>query len=441
MSPEPPGPRQLPVVGNTFALARGQGAYLESVAEEYGPVAAISMVGVGDVAVVSDPDLIEEVLFSDTYVKAAAGQEVLSELLGDGLVLSDGGLWERQRRLIQPAFGSDRIQQYAEQMADLASWFSDRLEAGRTYDIGDELRKVTLRVLLETIFGTGLDYDRLELGEAFERITAPGEPRNQPIAYAVPKWVPLPMWRRYHEAVEEFEAVIYDLIERRRERGLGEDLLSTLLSVGEMSDQQLRDELMTLLFAGHETTATALTFTFQLLGTHPEVDSRLAEELDAVLGDRPPRPEDLPELEVTERVITEAMRLYPPVPALGRDPIETTELGGYRIGADTTLLCSQWVVHHDAANYDDPEAFRPERWAETPIDQRHRFAYFPFGGGPRRCIGEEFAMAEAKLILAAVASRYRLEPLDTSPLSPSVSIVTKPTRDIEVVPERRKAND
>jgi cytochrome P450 len=429
----------LPVVGDTFALARGQGEYLERVADRYGPVASLSLVGIGDVALVSDPDLVEEVLFSEKYTKASVGREVLSELLGDGLVLSEGDLWERQRQLIQPAFTGERIDRYAETMAERAAAFADRLEPGRTYDLGEELRKVTLRILFETIFGADIDYEGLDLGETFEHITAPGDPLKQPIAYAVPKWVPIPMWRRYNAAVEKLEGRVYDLIERRREEGGSDDLLSTLLAAGDgaMSDRQLRDEVMTMLFAGHETTATALTFAFHLLGTNPEVDERLAAELDAVLGGRPPAPDDRADLEVTERVLREALRLYPPVPALGREPTTETELGGYRLTPDTSMLLSQWVIHHDADRYEDPEAFRPKRWRRRPVDGRHRFAYFPFGGGPRRCIGESFAMAEATLILAAVANRYRLEPLDDRPLSPSVSIVTQPTRDVTVLPRRR----
>ncbi|WP_336135239.1 cytochrome P450 [Natronomonas amylolytica] len=436
---EPPGPTGLPVVGNTLSLAREQGEYLEAVADRYGPVASISMVGIGDATVVSDPDLVEEVLFSDDYTKASVGREVLSELLGDGLVLSEGDLWERQRQRIQPAFTNERIERYAETMADRAAAFADRLDPGRTYDIGEELRKVTLRILFETIFGSDIDYEGLELGSTFDHITAPGNPRNQPIAYAVPKWVPLPMWRRYLDAVETLESTVYDLIEKRREEGPGDDLISTLLTAsdGVMSDEQLRDEVMTMLFAGHETTATALTFTFHLLGTHPDVDARLAAELDDVLGDRAPTPADRADLEVTERVLQEALRLYPPVPALGREPTTETELGGYRLTPDTSMLLSQWVIHHDDDHYDDPEAFRPERWHRRPVDDRHRFAYFPFGGGPRRCIGESFAMAEATLLLAAVANRYRLKPVDSSPLTPSVSIVTQTTRDVEMVPRRR----
>lgn len=436
---EPPGPSGLPVVGNTLALARGQGNYLEHVAERFGPVASLYMVGIGDVALVSDPDLVEEVLFSEDYRKASVGREVLSDLLGDGLVLSGGDLWERQRQLIQPAFTNERIDRYAETMADRAAAFADRLEPDRTYDIGEELRKVTLRILFETIFGTDIDYEELDLGATFEHITAPGDPLNQPISYAVPKWVPIPMWRRYNAAVEKLEARVYDLIEQRRADGPGDDLLSTLLAAGDgaMSDEQLRDEVMTMLFAGHETTATALTFTFHLLGTNPEVDRRLAAELDDVLGGRPPTPADRTDLEVTERVLLEALRLYPPVPALGREPATETELGGYRLTPDTSMLLSQWVIHRDADRYEAPEEFRPERWKRRPVEDRHRFAYFPFGGGPRRCIGEAFAMAEATLLLAAVRNRYRFDPVDSSPLSPSVSIVAQPTRDVEMVLRRR----
>ena len=442
MSTAIPGPDGLPLVGNTLGLVRGQGEYIERVAAEYGGVASVSMVGAGEIVLVSAPDLVEAVFFDDRYVKASLARDALAELLGEGLLLAEGEAWRRQRELVQPAFGGDQLAIYADVMTDRAREFTGSLVAGRTYDVGDEMRRLTFRILLDAVFGQGLDYERWDLRSAVDSLMAPGKPRNQPLAYAVPKWVPIPMWRRYHDGVERFEAVIDEMVRRRRSGdGDRDDLLSVLLAAsdgdGGLTDAQLRDELMTMLFAGHETTATALTFAWHLLGTHPAVDRRLHRELDRVLGDRPPALADLPDLEYTGHVVREAMRLYPPVPATAREPTEAVALGGYDVPAGTTVAPSEWLVHRDGELYDEPTAFRPERWAERPEDARHRFAYFPFGGGPRRCVGEAFAMQEAQLILATVARSYRLAVPDERPLDPSVSIVTQPNRPVEAVARRR----
>ncbi len=441
----PPGPRSLPLLGNTLGVVRGQGSFLERTAAEYGDVASIEMVGVGDIVLVSDPDLIETVLRSDEFRKAAIAKEVLSDLLGEGLLLAEGDRWRRHRRLVQPAFGPEQIRTYTTAMTDRAVEFADEIDPGETYDLGTLMRRLTFRILLDAVFGTDIDYERWDLQDAFADVLEPGKPLKQPIAYSVPRWVPIPMWRRYNDAIDHFESVIETLVDRAREGAADrDDLLSMLVRASEdgdvLSDTDLRDEVMTMLFAGHETTATALTFTWHLLGTHPEVERRLVEELETVLGGDPPTMADLPALSYTERVVKESMRLYPPVPALGREPVVATELGGYRVDPETTIALSQWVVHRDEALYDDPLSFDPDRWERTPEDERHRFAYFPFGGGPRRCIGEEFAMAEAKVVLATLARAYRFELDDERPLDPSVSIVTKPTRAVTAVPHPRSSD-
>lgn len=442
MASVPPGPDGLPLVGNTLGLVREQGGYLERAVQNYGPVVSIRMLGAGEVIVVADPDLVESVCFGEEYTKAALAQETLEDLLGEGLLLATGEEWRRRRDMIQPVFDPDRLETYVPSMVDRSRAFVDGLDPGRTYDIGAEMRRLTFSILLDAVFGTDVEYDEYNLQQAAAHLLEPGKPRKQPIAYTVPMWVPIPMWRRYHSAIEEFEGVIQTLLDSR-DPGEGADFLSMLLTVsdeqGVLTETELRDELMTMLFAGHETTATALTFTWQLLGTHPSVDQRLEAELDEVLGEGVPTAADLADLEYTEHVVREAMRLYPPVPALGREPTEPTELGGHQIAEGTTVAPSQWVVHHDPDLYEDPWEFRPGRWERRPPGDRHRFAYFPFGGGPRRCIGEQFAMMEAKLVVATVANRYRFRAVDDSPLDPAVSIVTQPTRSIEILPERRSA--
>jgi cytochrome P450 len=258
----------------------------------------------------------------------------------------------------------------------------------------------------------------------------------------VPKWVPIPMWRRYKQGIREMESVIEMFVEARQgEVAEHDDLLSRLLAStdedGEgMSEKLLRDELLTFLFAGHETTATALTFTWFLLAQHPEVERRLAAEVDEVLGDGPPAFTDLPQLEYTEQVLKEAMRIYPPVPNIPREPVESLELGEYAIPEDATLAPSQWTIHRSERFWNDPLTFRPERFAGE--SDRHRFAYFPFGGGPRRCIGQQFAMVEAKLILATLVGQFHLELLSEPEIDLSVSITTRPLEPIEMRVEPRE---
>ena len=454
----PPGPAGLPVVGNTLELVREQGDFFERLAE-YGPVARMRIVGIGEAYVVTDPAPIERVLVSDrdAFEKGELARDRLGDLLGEGLVLSEGDLWRRQRQRIQPAFYRDRVTAYADVMADQSRRLAATLSPGDRVNVEAAMDELALRILVKSMFGADLDYEGRGVGETVAALQEPGLPRNQPLAYAVPKWVPIPMWRRYNRAAAEMEDLIFEVIEEKRAAladadGAGAadadgnpadaDLVSMLLSARDesgdrMSEKLVRDELMTFLNAGHETTASALTFTWALLSDHPEADARLHGELDAVLGGDPPTAADLPDLTYLDSVLTEAMRLYPPVPSVPREASRDVELGGYEVPAGTTVVASQWAVHRDGRFYDDPAAFRPERWTDGLADRLPRFAYFPFGGGPRRCIGEQFALLEAKLAVATLARRFRLERTDDAPVDPAVSVTTRPASEMEVVVRER----
>jgi cytochrome P450 len=264
----------------------------------------------------------------------------------------------------------------------------------------------------------------------------------------VPKWVPIPMWQRYRAGIREMEAVVREFVDARREAlaagraAPDDDLLSMLLTATDdegdrMPDELVRDELMTFLFAGHETTATALTFTWYLLSRHPAVERRLVAELEEVLGDRPPTPDDLSALEYTGQVFREAMRLYPPVPLVPRETATPVELGGYTLPEGATVAPSQWTVHRDGRYWDAPSEFRPERFAGDGDEDRPRFAYFPFGGGPRQCIGRQFALLEGQLVLATLARRFHLELVSEPDVDLSVSITTRPLDPIEMRVEPR----
>ena len=441
---DPPTYDGLPLVGNTHQLVREQGGLFEDAASE-GDVVRLRILGMGDLYQVSHPDLVEQVLVSDRerFDKATQTREDLGELVGQGLLLSEGDLWERQRERIQPAFYMDRIADYADTIAAEAHEAARDWQDGAVVDIEDEMKALTLRILVKAIFGADMNYEERGIRETVQNLQEPGQPAKQPVARMVPRWIPIPMWRRYREGIDEMEAVIETFVAAKRaelDDGDNDDLISMLLAAtdedGEgMSEKLLRDELMTFLFAGHETTATALTFTWYLLSQCPEVEEQLVAELDEVLGDRPPEFGDVPDLEYTERVLQEAMRIYPPVPQIPRETTERLELGGYTIPEGATVAPSQWTIHRDERFWEDPMTVRPERFAGE--SDRPQFAYFPFGGGPRRCIGQQFAMVEGKLILATLAREYSPELVSDPDVDLSVSITTRPVDPIELRVERR----
>jgi cytochrome P450 len=445
---DPPTHDGLPVIGNTHQLVRDQDGLYEAAARR-GDVVRLRILGMGDFYLVSAAELVETVLTdTERFRKATASQEDLGDLLGRGLVLSEGALWERQRQRIQPAFHADRVRGYADAMVAETRSAADEWTGRPTVDVEDEMKGLTLRILTRSIFGSDLEYDERGIRETVSRLQEPGQPLKQPIARMVPKWVPIPMWRRYRAGIREMEGVVREFVDARREAlaagraAPDDDLLSMLLTATDeegdrMPDELVRDELMTFLFAGHETTATALTFTWYLLSRHPAVERRLVAELEEVLGDRPPTPDDLPALEYTGQVFREAMRLYPPVPLVPRETATPVELGGYALPEGATVAPAQWTVHRDGRYWEAPSEFRPERFAGDGDEDRPRFAYFPFGGGPRQCIGRQFALLEGQLVLATLARRFHLELVSDPDVDLSVSITTRPLDPIEMRVEPR----
>jgi len=326
---DPPTYEGLPLIGNTHQLVREQGGLFEQAAAK-GDVVRLRILGMGDLYLVSHPDLVDRILVDerDRFRKATQSQDDLSDLLGQGLILSEGDLWERQRERIQPAFYMEQIAEYADTMSVAVTEASEDWTGTPIVNIEDEMKALTLRILVTSIFGSDIEYEERGIRETVANLQEPGQPAKQPIARMVPKWVPIPMWRRYKQGIEEMESVIEAVVESRRgAEDEHSDLLSMLLTATDeegdgMSEKLLRDELMTFLFAGHETTATALTFTWYLLSQNPDVERKLVAEIDEVLGDRPPTFGDLPDLEYTEQVLEEGMRIYPPVPQI---PRETTD--------------------------------------------------------------------------------------------------------------------
>jgi cytochrome P450 len=385
------------------------------IAEEHGDIASFRF-GPDLHVLLNDPEAIRQMLVTDQrlFMKGKALQEA-KRVLGDGLLTSEGEHHMRQRRLIQPLFHHRHIGAYGDAMTELADRLQGRWRDGETRDLHGDMTRLTLAIVGRTLFDADVEGEAREIGEALEVAL---ESVNTLIFPFGSLWErsPLPGPRRFRRACERLDATIYRLIAERRAAGLeGDDLLSLLLRArdeagdgGAMTDRQVRDEAMTLFLAGHETTANLLTWTWYLLSQGLEAEERLHAELDRVLGGRMPGVEDLPALSFMEQVIDESLRLYPPVWLFGRRALGDTELGGYEIPRGTVVSVSQWVTHHDPRWFPEPWRFDPDRWDPGEAAKRPQYSFFPFGGGTRICIGEGFARMEAKLVLATIASRWRL---------------------------------
>lgn len=389
---------------------------------------------------INHPDLIEEALVRDakSYIKDAPTR-ALSGVLGDGLLTSEGDRWRRRRRMIQPAFHRERIQAYGETMVRYTERLLTAWAPNHVRELHDDMMRLTREIVAKTLFDADVAGDAREAGDALEALMSRfAETGGVPLLHRIPT----PSKRRHDAAVRWLDAFIAGLVADRRRSGRDAgDLLSMLVAAtdeeGRMTDRELRDEVMTLFLAGHETTANALTWTFVLLDRHPAARAALERELDEVLGDRPPTVDDLRQLRYTEHVVHETMRLYPPAWAIGREAIADTSLGGYAVPKGTSLWISQYIVHRDPRFFDDPEVFRPERWAGDLQQRLPRYAYFPFGGGPRICIGNTFAIMEAVLVLAAISKRWRVRLQPGRAVVPAPSVTLRPRGPVLARVERR----
>ncbi|SDX77916.1 cytochrome P450 [Halobellus clavatus] len=443
MRTQPPGPAGVPVFGNSRQYARDPFEFLTTVTAAYGDVVRLDL-GPLETYLLTNPADIERVLVSEEakFRKSDVENDAIGTLLGDGLLLSDGDTWQRQRDLAQPAFSPRRVSGLGDVISRHVQELLDDWEDGEVRDVQLEMARVTVRIIVEAMFGSQLSDAQTErIQEHLEPLGQRFEP--EPMRAIVPEWAPTKENREYHESVRVLEGIIDDIVAERRgtefdpdvdPAGVADgdepmDLLSILLRAhgrGEQSDEQLRDELMTMLLAGHDTTALALTYTWYLLSEHPEAASRVHDELDSVCGDDPPTAADTRELDYIERVLQESMRLYPPVYALFREPKLDVRLGGYRIPRGSAVMLSQWVVHRSERWYDNPETFDPDRWLPERRTERPRFAYFPFGAGPRHCIGKHLAMLEAKLIVGTVAQAYELDYVRDEPFELRGSLTMHP---------------
>ncbi|MDQ3872945.1 MAG: cytochrome P450, partial [Thermoproteota archaeon] len=374
-------------------------------------------------------------------------------ILGEGLVTSEGDFHNHQRRLIQPIFHPKRIMEYSKIMTDYAVRFRDKWKDGETLDISQEMMQLTLAIICKSVLNYDVESEAKQVGKALTTVRNYSKRLQNPIGHVLDKIPILPAPRGAREATKELNSLIFKVISDRRHNAQSQgsdggkgynDLVSKLLEAQEdssladptsldgggaqsassptssndkMSDKQVRDEVMTIFLAGHETTANALTWTFYLLSQHPDIEKKLHDEIDSVLGvtdghggtaGRIPTAEDIPQLQYTEKVLREAMRLYPPVWTMGRYVENDYRVGEYTVPAGSSILMSQYVMHHDPRYYEDPEQFNPDRWTTEFKTRLPRFSYFPFGGGIRGCIGEPFAWMEGTLIIATISQKWKM---------------------------------
>ncbi|RMD97236.1 MAG: cytochrome P450 [Calditrichaeota bacterium] len=418
--------------------------FLRQLYQQYGSLVCFK-IGATRFYLANDPEYIREILVTrhKNFIKSR-GLQLAKKVLGQGLLTSEGELHLRQRRMMQPAFHKQRIESYGQTMVDYAVDMSGRWQENQTVDMAQEMMRLTLSIAGMTLFSTDVASEADEIGQAlttamklFERITLP-------FAEYLDR-LPLPSNYRLRKARARLDQTIYRMIDQRRRSGKDRgDILSMLLNAqdvegdgGRMSDVQVRDEAMTLFLAGHETTAIALTWTWYLLSQHPQAMAKLQQELDEVLSGRPPTVEDIPRLSYTRNVFAESMRLYPPAYLIGRRATGDFELGGYRIPAGSIILMSQFIMHRNPDYFPEPEKFNPDRWTAEAEARRPRFAYFPFGGGPRVCIGEAFAWMEGVLVLATLAQTWQPELVPGHPVAMRPLITLRPKYGIKKKKKKR----
>jgi len=425
-------------------LARNPLASMLAMQREYGDILHYK-IGPQHLYLFNDPELIRDVLVTNqkNFTKSR-GLERARRLLGNGLLTSEGEFHLRQRRLAQPAFHRQRIAAYGTTMTSYADRTRSAWRDGSTVDMHVEMMRLTLAIVAKTLFDADVDAEAANIGRA---LTVSFESFNfgiLPFTELLEK-LPLPYVRRFNAARDTLDRTIYRMIDERRatndDRG---DLLSMLLMATDtegdgsgMSDTQLRDEAMTIFLAGHETTANALTWTWYLLSQHPEVEARMHAELDSALAGRKPGFDDLAALPYTRMVLAESMRLYPPAWAIGRRAINSFEARGYIIPKRSVVLMSQYITHRDPRFFPDPERFDPERWTADAQAARPKFSYFPFGGGARVCIGEQFAWMEGILLIATLAQQWKMRLIPGHPVDIQPLITLRPRHGMRMTLVRR----
>lgn len=441
--PFPPGPKGSLILGVMPEYNRDALAFITRC-REYGDVVRARFLYV-TAYFLYHPDAIEYILSTNArnFIKSmSVRSNFFQRLIGNGLLTSEGDFWRRQRRLAQPAFHRQRISTYGDVMVEYTARMIAVWRKGETRDVHRDMMRLTLEIVAKTLFNADVSGDADLIGKTLAEIVKPFA------SQATLKWIldnrlPTPAHRRFHKLAQQIDEVVFRIIAERRNSGRDEgDLLSMLLQAqdedgSQMTDRQLRDEVMTLFLAGHETTALTLSWAWYLLGRHPEIEAQFHDELDAILDNKLPTVADLARLKYTEAIAKESMRLYPPAYGIGRQNIEECEIGGYRVPAGTQVFAFPWATHRDPRFFDDPDVFNPNRWTEEFSSRLPKYAYFPFGGGPRVCIGNYFAMMEIVLVMATIGQKLRLKLVDDSPVEILPAMSLRPCAGIPVVIENR----
>ncbi len=441
----PPGPnseQRWKLGGQLASVSRDPLGFLTHCARTYGDITAMRYYNFRSYFL-NNPEYIEDVMVNNAR-KFHKGRVLRTNkiLFGEGLLTSEDSFWLRQRRLVQPAFHRARLATYAETMVRYAELAVESWENGQERDIHEEMVRITLQIVGKTLFDADVAGDERDVGESLGLLLELSADFRRSIL-PIPIWVPTPDNIRKARAVKKLDKIVYRIIEERRKSGHDAgDLLSMLLAVQDedgsrMTDKQIRDELITLLLAGHETTANALSWTWWLLAQNPAAEQKLHAELHDMLSGRAPTLDDMPKLKYTEMVVTESLRLYPTAWGTARLAIEDHEIGGYAVRKGMGIAFSQYVMHRDPRWFDLPNKFLPERWANGLMKRLPRFVYFPFGGGPRQCIGNNFALMETTLLLATIAQRYRFRLVEGHPVVPLASITLRPRHGIRTILEAR----
>jgi cytochrome P450 len=421
-----PGPRPWPFIGNLAALSKDVLGFLTHNTHHHGDRCYWTMPG-ERVVQLGDPQDIEHVLLRNRDVLAKDPITAsLSRLIGDGLITSEGAVWKQSRKLASPSFKPKHLAAYGHAM--VRSAIEAPPHAGQQ-DVHPWMTRITLHIVLRTLFGAEPGGEADQVAQRVEGVMASFDTEYHSAARLVPDWVPLPHRQRLDRGALDLRALLDRLVQERKSGDSGDDLLWALIEARDeagngFSDRALRDEALTLFLAGHETTALTLSYTLWLLATHPDLQDRAIAEIEEVLGDRDAGAPDLRKLPFIHAIIDEAMRLYPPAWTIGRLALRDIDLDGLTIPAGHHVLMPQWVVHRDPRWWTQPEAFRPDRWLNGETDDLARFAYFPFGGGERVCIGNHFAKMEAVLVIVALLRRHSFTEVSgyTPDLLPSVTL-------------------
>lgn len=437
-----PGPKGKFLAGNAIDFGKNPLAFLTMCAKEYGEMVPIRL-GKTKGVVVTNPKYVEQLLKDrEVFVKPEALKSMRA-LLGQGLLTSEGETWFRQRRLAQPVFHQKRIGGYADVMVQLTEKMLANWKDGEKKNIQVEMMNLTFNIVMKTLFTSDVTEEQASDVSHAMFVAAEWMFIQRRSFIRLPEDFPTPSNLRYKDAIQRFNKQIFQIISQRRSSGENPgDLLSMMMQAqdeddgSKMNDKQLRDEIATLIFAGHETTANTLAWTWMLLSQNPEALAKLQQELKEVLGGRAPQYEDFPALRYTNMVIKETMRLYPVVWNIIAETSRECEMGGYRIGGEWAVISSPWVMHRSERFFDEPEVFKPERWEGDLEKKLPVGVYAPFGGGPRTCIGKSFALMEAALILATICQKYEISLEPNQTIIPQATITLQPKNGIQVVLHR-----